>query len=121
MEEADEEILHAIASRRKLASDLELAKGIQYTEAMKTSCVPVVDTPSYFSDIDPYDFGTRLGGDRHGIFVNRRKSSGIRSATSIILLLREMIFHLRYRTLRFVSYSRPTLIYPLTRVMECRT
>ena len=36
-EEADAEILAAIASRRKLASDLELAKGVQYTEALKTS------------------------------------------------------------------------------------
>ncbi|KAK7021055.1 hypothetical protein VNI00_017544 [Paramarasmius palmivorus] len=34
--EADEEILEAIKSRRKLASDLELAKGIQYTESLKT-------------------------------------------------------------------------------------
>ena len=38
-EEQDAEILAAIASRRKLASDLELAKGVQYTEPMKTSCV----------------------------------------------------------------------------------
>ena len=35
-EEADQEILEAIKSRRKLASDLELAKGIQYTESLKT-------------------------------------------------------------------------------------
>lgn len=35
-EEADAEILNAIASRRKLASDLELAKGVQYTKPMKT-------------------------------------------------------------------------------------
>jgi hypothetical protein len=37
-EEADAEILAAITSRRKLASDLELAKGVQYTEAINTSC-----------------------------------------------------------------------------------
>ncbi|KAH7907968.1 P-loop containing nucleoside triphosphate hydrolase protein [Hygrophoropsis aurantiaca] len=36
-EEADAEILAAIASRRKLASDLELAKGISYTDSLKTS------------------------------------------------------------------------------------
>ena len=36
-EEQDAEILTAIAARRKLASDLELAKGIQYTEPLKTS------------------------------------------------------------------------------------
>jgi ATP-dependent RNA helicase DDX41 len=38
-DEADAEILAAIASRRKLASDLELAKGIQYTDTLKTSYV----------------------------------------------------------------------------------
>lgn len=36
-EEQDAEILSAIATRRKLASDLELAKGIQYTESLQTS------------------------------------------------------------------------------------
>ncbi|KAH9946399.1 P-loop containing nucleoside triphosphate hydrolase protein [Epithele typhae] len=39
-EEADAEILAAIAARRKLASDLELAKGVLYTEPMKTSWRP---------------------------------------------------------------------------------
>ncbi|KAK7689183.1 DEAD-box ATP-dependent RNA helicase 35 [Cerrena zonata] len=39
-EEQDAEILAAIASRRKLASDLELAKGVQYTESLKTSWRP---------------------------------------------------------------------------------
>lgn len=38
-EEADAEILTAIASRRKLASDLELAKGIQYSESLRSSYV----------------------------------------------------------------------------------
>jgi len=41
--EEDAEILEAIKSRRKLASDMELAKGIQYTEPIKTSWRP----PSY--------------------------------------------------------------------------
>lgn len=36
-EEAESEILAAISSRRKLASDLELAKGVQYTEPIKTT------------------------------------------------------------------------------------
>ena len=36
-EEQDAEILVAIAARRKLASDLELAKGIQYTKPLETS------------------------------------------------------------------------------------
>ncbi|EJD08529.1 P-loop containing nucleoside triphosphate hydrolase protein [Fomitiporia mediterranea MF3/22] len=39
-EEADAAILAAIASRKKLASDLELAKGIQYTEPLKSSWTP---------------------------------------------------------------------------------
>ncbi|EAU88435.1 DEAD-box protein abstrakt [Coprinopsis cinerea okayama7 len=38
--EEDAEILEAIKSRRKLASDLELAKGIRYTEPLKTSWRP---------------------------------------------------------------------------------
>ncbi|THV08087.1 P-loop containing nucleoside triphosphate hydrolase protein [Dendrothele bispora CBS 962.96] len=45
-QEADEEILEAIKSRRKLASDLELAKGIQYTESLKTSWRP----PKYIQE-----------------------------------------------------------------------
>jgi ATP-dependent RNA helicase DDX41 len=36
-EEADAQILAAIASRKKLASDMELAKGIEYTETLRTS------------------------------------------------------------------------------------
>lgn len=39
-DEADAQILAAIQSRRKLASDLELAKGISYTEPIKTSWRP---------------------------------------------------------------------------------
>jgi ATP-dependent RNA helicase DDX41 len=34
--EAEAQILEAIKSRRKLASDLELAQGIQYTDILKT-------------------------------------------------------------------------------------
>ncbi|KAJ7590787.1 P-loop containing nucleoside triphosphate hydrolase protein [Mycena floridula] len=37
---ADQMILDAIKSRRKLASDLELAKGVQYTTPLKTSWRP---------------------------------------------------------------------------------
>jgi ATP-dependent RNA helicase DDX41 len=36
-EEVDAEILAAIANRRILASDMELAKGISYSESLKTS------------------------------------------------------------------------------------
>ncbi|KAF8522148.1 DEAD-domain-containing protein [Hysterangium stoloniferum] len=39
-DEADAEMLAAIASRKKLASDLELAKGIIYTESLKTTWRP---------------------------------------------------------------------------------
>ncbi|KAH6918823.1 DEAD-box protein abstrakt [Coprinopsis sp. MPI-PUGE-AT-0042] len=39
-DEADAEILEAIKSRRKLASDLELAKGIQYTDPIPSSWRP---------------------------------------------------------------------------------
>ena len=35
-EEEDAQLLEAIKSRRKLASDMELAKGIQYTEPLKS-------------------------------------------------------------------------------------
>ena len=39
-EEADAQILAAIQTKRKLASDRELAKGISYTEPLKTSWKP---------------------------------------------------------------------------------
>ena len=39
--EEEAQILAAIASRKKLASDMELAKGIQYTEALKTTFVRI--------------------------------------------------------------------------------
>ncbi|KAF5358049.1 hypothetical protein D9756_001780 [Leucocoprinus leucothites] len=39
-EEADQEILEAIRSRRKLVSDLELAKGIHYTDPLTASWRP---------------------------------------------------------------------------------
>lgn len=39
-EDADAEILEAIKSRKKLASDRELAKGIKYTESLKSSWRP---------------------------------------------------------------------------------
>ncbi|KAF7311682.1 DEAD-box ATP-dependent RNA helicase 35 [Mycena kentingensis (nom. inval.)] len=45
-EAEDAEILEAMKSRRKLASDLELAKGISYTESLQTSWRP----PHYIRD-----------------------------------------------------------------------
>jgi ATP-dependent RNA helicase DDX41 len=43
-EEEDAQILAAIASRKKLASDRELAKGIEYTETLRTSWVAFAAT-----------------------------------------------------------------------------
>ncbi|KAK0446478.1 P-loop containing nucleoside triphosphate hydrolase protein [Desarmillaria tabescens] len=45
-QEADEKIFNAIKSHKMLASDMELAKGIQYTESLKTSWRP----PKYIRD-----------------------------------------------------------------------
>jgi len=39
-EDEEAEILAAIANRKQLASDRDLAQGISYTEALKSSCVP---------------------------------------------------------------------------------
>ncbi|PBK77580.1 P-loop containing nucleoside triphosphate hydrolase protein [Armillaria solidipes] len=44
--EADDKIFNAIKSHKMLASDMELAKGIQYTESLKTSWRP----PKYVRD-----------------------------------------------------------------------
>ena len=44
--EEEAQILAAIASRKKLASDMELAKGIQYTEALKTTFVFTFISPT---------------------------------------------------------------------------
>ncbi|EIN07632.1 DEAD-domain-containing protein [Punctularia strigosozonata HHB-11173 SS5] len=62
-EEADAEILAAIASRKKLASDLELAKGISYTESRKTSWRP----PKHIRDRTP-DQHQRIR-EKHHIIV----------------------------------------------------
>jgi ATP-dependent RNA helicase DDX41 len=48
-EEADNEILDAIKNRRKLASDLELAKDIQYTESLKSRLVDILPIHHPFS------------------------------------------------------------------------
>lgn len=45
-QEADDKIFNAIKSHKMLASDMELAKGIQYTESLKTSWRP----PKYIRD-----------------------------------------------------------------------
>ncbi|KAH9830995.1 DEAD-domain-containing protein [Rhodofomes roseus] len=63
-EEADAEILAAIASRKKLASDLELAQGVQYTEPFKTSWRP----PKFVRERSPEEH-QRLR-EKHHILVD---------------------------------------------------
>jgi hypothetical protein len=63
-EEVDAQILAAIASRKKLASDRELAKGIEYTETLRTSYVAFIITRvhymlSFFVDGYPQDIFVR--------------------------------------------------------------
>jgi hypothetical protein len=75
-EEADAHILAAIASRKKLASDRELAKGIEYTEALRTSWVATVTT------CDHGMLSFFIGGCPHGTFargVTRRIKSFARA------------------------------------------
>jgi hypothetical protein len=80
-DEADAQILAAIASRKKLASDRELAKGIEYTEALRTSWVAFITTCdhgmlSFFVDGYPHD-----------IFAQGTKRRTRKSARSTISLL----------------------------------
>ena len=88
-EEADAQILAAIASRKKLASDRELAKGIEYTEALRTSCVVFVIT----CDHDMLSFS--VDGYPQGIFVQgtRRRYRKFERNT-ILLLMAKTSLHL---------------------------
>ena len=79
-EEADAQILAAIASRKKLASDRELAKGIEYTEALRTSWVALITT------CDHNILNFFAGGCPHGIFARGVKRRIRRFARPIILL-----------------------------------
>jgi ATP-dependent RNA helicase DDX41 len=63
-EEADAEMLAAIAARRKLASDMELAQGIQYTEPLKTSWQP----PKFIRDRSLQD--NQVIRERYHIYVD---------------------------------------------------
>jgi hypothetical protein len=78
-EEADAQILAAIASRKKLASDRELAKGIEYTEALRTSCVFVITC-----DRDMLSFF--VGGYPQDIFVRGTRRRIRKFARNTILL-----------------------------------
>jgi hypothetical protein len=93
-EEADAQILAAIASRKKLASDMELAKGIEYTEALRTSCVALLSARAHYVLIF-------LDGYPHAIFVRGLKMPIERFVRNTILLLTAKTFphqstHLRY-------------------------
>jgi hypothetical protein len=73
-EEADAHILAAIASRKKLTSDRELAKGIEYTETLRTSWVASVSTGdhnmlSLFVDGYPHGISVREVMRRIKIFA----------------------------------------------------
>ncbi|KAH8833496.1 P-loop containing nucleoside triphosphate hydrolase protein [Flagelloscypha sp. PMI_526] len=63
-EEADAQLLDAIKSRRKLASDLELAQGIKYTESLKTSWRP----PRFIRERTERD--NELVREKHHILVD---------------------------------------------------
>ena len=78
-EEADAHILAAIASRKKLASDRELAKGIEYTETLRTSCVATLTTCGR-SILTFY-----IGGYPHGTFARGVKRRTKRFARPTIL------------------------------------
>jgi len=79
-EEADAHILAAIVSRKKLASDRELAKGIEYTETLRTSCVASVIT----CDHDMLSFF--VGGYPQDIFVRGTRRRIRKFARNTILL-----------------------------------
>jgi hypothetical protein len=79
-EEADAQILAAIASRKKLASDRELAKGIEYTEALRTSWVASITT------CDHNMLRFFVGGYPHGIFARGMKRKTRKFARNITLL-----------------------------------
>ena len=66
--EADAEILTAIASRKKLASDLELARGINYTESLKTTYVTVQITFTSHLPLTP-------DGGHHDTFAKGPRSN----------------------------------------------
>ena len=76
-EEADAQILAAIASRKKLASDRELAKGIEYTETLRTSWVATGTTCEMLSFF--------IGGYLHGTFAQGVRRRFRRFARIIIL------------------------------------
>jgi DNA-binding transcriptional ArsR family regulator len=81
-EEADAQILAAIASRKMLASDRELAKGILYTEALRTSCVARLSD----RDHSTLSFHFLLDGRPHDIFALGAMRTTRKFAKSTILL-----------------------------------
>jgi hypothetical protein len=78
-EEADAQILLAIASRKKLASDRELAKGIEYTETLRTSWVATGTTCNHVM------LNSFIGGYPHGTFARGARRRFRRFARNTIL------------------------------------
>jgi hypothetical protein len=95
-EEADAHILAAIASRKKLASDRELAKGIEYTETLRTSWVATVTTCDYGI------LSFSIGGYPHGTFAQGVRKRLKRFVTIIILSSMVKTFPHRLTRSRYV-------------------
>ena len=95
-EEADAQILAAIASRKKLASDRELAKGIEYTEMLRTSWVATVTTCDYGI------LSFSIGGYPHGTFARGVRRRPRRFARTIILSSMVKTFPHRLTRSRYV-------------------
>lgn len=97
-EEEDAKILAAIASRKKLASDLELAKGIQYTEPIRTSWVRHSLRSESIWKVQQH----KLAGSRRDTSANARTASFTRYVSNSILLLMGRIYLLPCRASRYV-------------------
>jgi hypothetical protein len=103
-DEADAEILAAIASRRKLASDLELAQGIQYTETIKTSCVLITRSSDYL-------FTFIKDGDHLALYGNAlRKRTSASGKNTISSLMERTFLHPSTTSLLVFAQVMPPII-----------
>lgn len=99
-EEADKEIFEAIRSRRKLVSDMELAKGIQYTEPLTTRYCVLFRASRRIWDVECYPVG-----GLHGISEIELNWNTRGCATSITFWQMGKTFPLQLNTLRYVFIS----------------
>jgi len=99
-EEADKEIFEAIRSRRKLVSDMELAKGIQYTEPLTTRYCVLSKTLRRIRVVECYSVG-----GLHGISEIELNWNTRGYATSITFWQMGKTFPLQLNTLRYVFIS----------------